>query len=195
LEKKSKNNGRYLKIKKLWKNGVFRSLLLIVIVIGGVFLFEKILVLGLQTNYPLQTPISKSMEPTLKVGDLLVVQGIKNAESVYANPNDGEIIVFRDPRNLNNFIVHRAINKTLRGGAWYFETKGDNNASPDPWSVPENNLIGKVIWHLPLIGYVKIYLGTPIGVAVTVVLLIAILFLEEKISTKNPKNSRDSISK
>jgi len=171
-------------LRKLWKNGLFRSSFLIAIVVLSVLAFREALIFTLKTEYPLQTPVSGSMVPTLNVGDLLIVQGVPDASNVYAHPGDGDIIVFRDPYNPNDLIVHRAIDKLQIGGTWCFTTKGDANPSPDPWRVPESDVVGKVVWHIPYLGYIKIYMGTPIGMLLSIVLLLAILILDSLNATR-----------
>lgn len=182
-EDSGKNRRLVWSLRKLWKNGIFRSAFLIILVVVGVLVFRQALIWGLRTEYPLQTPISGSMRPTLYEGDLLIVQGGFTADQIYAHLNDGDIIVFRDPRNMNDFIVHRAIEKYQQDGVWYFITKGDNNPSQDYWlfprgGVPVSYLIGKVIWHIPYLGYIKIYLGTPTGILITVLLIVIFLLIE-----------------
>ena len=194
------------KVKKLWKNGVFRSVFFIVIVVVGVLAFRQGLILLLRTEYPLQTPVSGSMRPTLNEGDLLIVQGGYSGEEIFAHLGDGDIIVFRSPRNPDDFIVHRAVDKYELQGKWYIVTKGDNNGATiddingiDSWSmsppggiynkpgVPESYLIGKVIWHVPYLGYVKIYLGTPTGLLITALLIVIFLLVENLVSDSREK--------
>ena len=106
---------------------------------------------------------SGSMEPTLKIGDLLIIQGI-TGESIYAHSSDGDIIFFHDPRNYSGIpIVHRSVDKYEVDGTWYIVTKGDNNPTVDDWSwygypkggiynvagVPDSYIIGKVIIIIP----------------------------------------------
>ncbi|MEM2110286.1 MAG: signal peptidase I [Candidatus Bathyarchaeia archaeon] len=207
----SENSKVIRKLKKLWKNGVFRSLCFIVLVILGVLAFREVLVLVLRTEYPLQTPISPSMRPTLNEGDLLIVQGGFSGNDIYAHLGDGDIIVFRDPGNSGNFIVHRAVDKFQIDGVWYIVTKGDNNGMTindvngiDYWpgfprggiyqktGIPESYLIGKVIWHIPFLGYVKIYLGTPTMMLITLILIVAFLLLENLASSSKAKNIEDT---
>jgi len=178
---------------KLFKNGLFGAILLILFALIGSLALQWILALALQTSTPLHTPISRSMEPTLKVGDLLIIHGGLKAEDIYANPKDGDIIVFKNPSNPNGLpIVHRAIEKVQKDGKWYFITKGDNNPFDDRkafgWMVPEDYVIGKVIYVIPKVGYLlrgldetKIYIG---GYAITLrmflmaVDILALLYLE-----------------
>ncbi|KYH39779.1 MAG: hypothetical protein AYL33_007320 [Candidatus Bathyarchaeota archaeon B63] len=159
---------------------VFGVILLLLIALVGSFALQWALAIALQTSTPLHTPISRSMEPTLNVGDLLVIHGGLRGEDIHASPEDGDIIIFRSPRNPDAIpIVHRAIKKIQKDGKWYFETKGDNNNSPDPWLVPEDYIIGKVILVIPKAGYVlrsldevKIHIG---GYSVTLRMLLLAL--------------------
>jgi signal peptidase I len=78
-----------------------------------------------------------SMHPALKADDFVCVANV-SASSVRANPVWGDILVFQRPNaSVTQYpavVVHRAINKTVRpNGMTYFETKGDNNRSPDQW--------------------------------------------------------------
>jgi len=174
---------------KNFKDPLFGAVLLILIAFLGSFTLQWVLAWALQTDTPLHTPISGSMEPTLKIGDLLIIRGGLRAEDIYANPKDGDIIIFRDPRDPNDLpIVHRAIEKFQKDGKWYFRTKGDNNSRPDNWLVPEDYIIGKVIFVIPKAGYflraldeTKIYVG---GYAITLRMflmaidILALLYLE-----------------
>ena len=85
------------------------------------------------------------MEPTLKVGDL-VIRGDKDPEDIKVGEEDGDILILRGPDyyyekgfdpifwgNLEEGtpIIHRAIDKKKIGDKWYFKTKGDNNLVAD----------------------------------------------------------------
>lgn len=103
---------------------------------------------------------SYSMSPTLWQGDIVLVEEVANAGDIVADPENGDIMAFYNPSypdNLDYTVIHRAVDKTYSGGKWYFTTKGDYNSSPDPWSIPENLIIGKVVRRIPLLGYVISY--------------------------------------
>jgi len=190
------------------RSSVFGAVLLILIALLGSLALQWALTLALHTSTPLHTPISGSMEPTLKIGDLLIIRGGLKAEDIHASPKDGDIIIFRNPSDPNDLpIVHRAIKKIQKNGKWYFITKGDNNPFDDyrtfGWMVPEDYIIGKVIFVIPKVGYLlrgldetKIYVG---GYAVTLrmflmaINIIALLYLElteSKENTKEPNSKK-----
>jgi len=91
----------------------------------------------------------------------------------------GDIIVFHKPGSWSELIVHRAVDKYETGDGYYFVTKGDNNGSKDPYPVPEQNLVGKVIGRIPWIGYIRIALGTNTSLILLVVIVLIIIFSDE----------------
>jgi len=146
-----------------------------------------------RAEYPLLAVASGSMIPTLNVGDMILVRGVVNADEI----NQGEIIVFRKPGTTVSFhlpftadtselIVHRAIKKTYYDGTCYFQTKGDNNPIADVWYGPdtlggmlsEKLLIGRVVSWVPWVGHIPLFIRTPTGMFVIVLLFLLILFIE-----------------
>jgi len=110
--------------------------------------------------------ISGSMEPELKVGSLVVTRPIEPKSIVV-----GDIITFRQVSvgDSENMITHRVI-ATGQSSSLYFETKGDANDTPDSFTVPAQNLIGKVCFHAPHWGYFTEFLKTPMGFLFAVVI-------------------------
>ena len=74
-----------------------------------------------------------SMEPTLTIGDAVVVRRVVNPCEIQVGL-DGDIIAFYRPVQ-GDIIIYRAIDKILIDETWYFKTKGDKNVAPDPWLV------------------------------------------------------------
>jgi len=76
-----------------------------------------------------------SMNPTLKAGD--------NLETIpYAGSkiSVGDIVVFH-PRERSRNVVHRVVALGFFG----VKTRGDNNSEADPYVIPPNRIIGKVV--------------------------------------------------
>jgi len=167
-----------MKQSRLLKSEFVKTAILLLIAVISVAGFWLALRAALRTEYPLHAVISGSMIPSLHVGDLVVVQGGLDPCEIYAAPETGDIIVFRKPTDPSEFIVHRAVNKVHRGNSWFFKTKGDSNLSSDNWEVPDDYVIGKVVGRVPLLGYFKIFLGTPGGMAVIVALILILLFMD-----------------
>jgi len=116
----------------------------------------NILQIVLNTRVPIGVVSSDSMEPNLKKGDYVICIGVR-AENIEV----GDIIIFDLPHKSN--IVHRVVNKMKDSdGNWRFLTKGDNNIKPDeePYDIKtwirEENIIGKVIFKVPYIGWITL---------------------------------------
>jgi len=173
------------KLRDALKNDTVKSVLFLVIVLVSVVAFWFGLRAYLQTDSPLLAVASGSMEPTLYKGHLIVVQGVSNACELnvgkYGSANQGDIIVFHRPDTPSELIVHRAIDKYEKGGSWYIVTRGDANPSNDSWGgndLHESYIVGKVVWSVPYLGEIPLFVHTPTGTYVIALLIIVILVLE-----------------
>jgi signal peptidase len=162
-----------------------------IVAFGGI----QVLKVSLKTQYPIMVVVSESMVPTLGVGDFILVGQVSDFDDVVAEPQpEGDILVFLKPGTSDEYIVHRAVEKTNNNGEWYFVTKGDNNAVKDSRLVQESNVMGKVIGNIPILGYFPMFIKTSRGL-ITVVGLMGIVFFadylmpdkkEERIGGKFP---------
>lgn len=98
--------------------------------------------------------LSGSMEPQLKTGAVVITRPIE-PESVVV----GDIITFRTTTVGENLISHRVIG-IEENSPLYFHTKGDVNDDPDPFTVPAQNVVGKICFHIPFLGYATQFLKT-----------------------------------
>lgn len=154
-------------LKKIWS--IVTTVLVAIVVVIAVFLMGA-RILG----YQVFTVISGSMEPEYSVGDLIYVKDV-----------DPESIKVDDPITFvaNEELVvatHRVVRIDAENKCFY--TKGDANETEDSAPVHFNNLIGKPVFAIPLLGYVSQWIqnppGTYIAVAAAVLLLLA-LFLPD----------------
>lgn len=110
--------------------------------------------LGLFKVFP-AVVISGSMRPTFQVGDVAVVLKVRPE-----NIREGEVICFRQGPLPT---LHRAIRIEDRSGRRLFFTKGDANPRPDPQPVGAEQVGGKVVGRIPMVGWVSILLRGAIG--------------------------------
>lgn len=160
------------------------TLLIIIVTILAVFLiFFRPVALGGDTLY--EPVFTGSMEPAVPVGSVAVIKPV--------DPNTlqkGDIICFR--LSGSQSITHRIINITNEG----FITKGDANEDPDTWTVRKENVIGKLIFFIPYIGYIGYFVKTPIGF-LTIIIIPATLLIILEIRNiikyrKEAKNTRST---
>ncbi len=116
-----------------------RKALLVVIALGAA------IVLALHVSGTLLQPpivvVTGSMEPTIMRGDMLFLE----------KPSEirvGDVIAYW---RKGSIVVHRVIAIQAPG---VYRTKGDVSDHPDPWAVPEENVIGRVKLIIPKVGYI-----------------------------------------
>ena len=95
--------------------------------------------------------VSKSMEPTLSIGDIVFVY---KAEFNEAKISD--IIAYFDGEKV---VIHRVYNIDKANGKYmYLVTKGDAVKNPDPVLVSKEMFLGKMAFKIPYMGLAIIYL-------------------------------------
>ncbi|CEN80571.1 signal peptidase I [Paraclostridium sordellii] len=115
------------------------------------------------------TVLSGSMEPEFYPGDMVVT---KHKDKANINVND--IVTYKD--NEGVIITHRIIEETDEG----YITKGDNNNVKDAGILKAENIIGKVKFSIPKIGYVMNFLSDSKVVAIQMVFLAIFIFFYYK---------------
>ncbi|MFQ6020671.1 MAG: signal peptidase I [Candidatus Aenigmatarchaeota archaeon] len=137
-------------LKKIWDKytqGWAGSIIYIILGFIIALLFNAGLGFALNTDTPVVAVFSDSMVPTYFKGDMIIVMNYSNYEDVKI----GDVIVFSVP-DRRYPIIHRIYNIT--NGV--IITKGDHNQYVDPWTTTRNNIHGKAILKIPLLGWVKI---------------------------------------
>lgn len=148
-------------------------LLIIVYTASYGILFSLRFALG--TEFPVVVVEGKSMTPTYYDGDLLIVQGVIDKSKI--DPQK-DIIVFHSPYNWDLLIVHRVIDCLTINSQLHFKTRGDNNLYPDPWYVPERNVIGIVVGKIPAFGLVVTITQSTIGIVFIVSLIVIVIAID-----------------
>jgi len=103
------------------------------------------------------TVLSDSMRPTFERGAVLVVRPVDSA-AIQVD----DVIVFRQAHDATSTVAHRVTAVSGDGSSASFETKGDANEMPDRGPVPAADVVGKVEFHVPLLGYAARHLRTPL---------------------------------
>jgi signal peptidase I len=196
-------------LKKLWKNEYVQTAVVIGLIALAVFGFWYGSQVVLNTPYPALAVVSGSMcipydsacdgwshpfARTLHIGDLIIVQGVSPADLNTNYPNS-DIIVFHQPDNPDELIVHRIVAVDDINGTLYFRTKGDGNSavkwpntpSPseyDPWQtngvpgVRQDLVVGKVVMRIPWLGHLVLFMRNSVGLPIVVALIIIIVIIE-----------------
>ncbi len=101
-----------------------------------------------------------SMEPALPVGSVMFVAPVDGRDV-----RVGDIVSYRlpDMTPSETRVTHRVVDVIREEGGLAFRTKGDANDAPDNYIVPASEVLGRVRWHIPWLGYLAPYLRTPVG--------------------------------
>ena len=128
--------------------------------------------------------LSGSMEPNIPVGAIVITEEVE-PETIAV----GDVITYR--LSGDTMVTHRVTvnDKTAK----QLTTKGDANNVEDGSPVSYNQVVGHVAGFVPFIGYIAIYIRTPLGIAgICAVLFVLILltFLPEVLSKAGKKEEK-----
>ena len=124
-----------------------------VLVIGALLLTTFFKTPG---NYAVKIVKSGSMEPAIKTGSVIVIKP-------GAEYKVGDIITFGKDDKRNIPTSHRINAVRMLQGKMIYTTKGDANNAPDAKEILQNEIIGKVVFKIPYLGYVLDMAKKPIG--------------------------------
>lgn len=120
-------------------------------------------------NYKVLIVQSGSMEPAIKVGSLVVSKPVGQYQV-------GDIITFNSNQTL---ITHRLHHIELKVAGPLYTTKGDANNGPDKNKVSAKQVVGKVFFELPYIGYAVDAAKSPLGFLSIIVVPAAVIIYDE----------------
>ena len=113
-------------------------------------------------KFGLYTIISPSMEPNVKVYDVVVDLNVFNQNDI----KKGDIITFVSNSNVSKglTVTHRVVDIiSNEDGTKSYITKGDNNLKADQATVNINDVLGKVLFKIPQLGRVQFLIADKFG--------------------------------
>lgn len=148
-------------------NLLLALLFIILLAVSGLLLIPRFL------GYKTMAVVSGSMEPAISVGSTVYAKAVAIEDLA-----EGDVISFR--AGDDTIITHRvqAIDRENNR----ISTKGDANSSIDGDPVSISAVVGKVMLTIPYLGYLGMYIKTPIGIAIicgVVLLLVLLLYLPD----------------
>ena len=155
-------------------------IMIILLAIAGILLLPSLI------GYESMAVLSGSMEPNIGVGSVVFAKEV-DAEKLEV----GDVITFSLSGNTR--VTHRIVE--IDANRKCVITKGDANEVVDGNPVPFDKIIGRVNFHVPLLGYVSIYIKTPIGIAAicgVLFVMIVLNFLPDIINGDKEKEKKKS---
>jgi len=170
------------------RSDLVKTSFLMILVVGATFGGYGLFMLAMGTTSPLVVVTSESMEPTLYRGDLAVIQA-RAPDQIHL----GDIVVYQDTTYMpGTAIIHRVVSINVINGTYYYTTKGDHNPSADPGTRTYSEIVGVVIFVVPQLGNVSLFLRTPLGLLLIVAVFLAILFVPEAACKKKEHTEAES---
>lgn len=123
-------------------------------------------------NFKLLSVLSGSMEPTIHTGSVVVVK----PESSY---KVGDIITFGKNTKTEVPTTHRIAEMKIVSGEAVYKTKGDANNAEDSTETPQKEIIGKVLFSIPWLGYIVDFVKKPMGLMLVIVIPAVIIVYDE----------------
>ena len=161
---------------------------ILVLIVLSLILIYNVTIIFKSILYPNETPdffgmktyvvASGSMEPKLKIGDVVVVK-----ETDKVNLIEGDIISFRQGQKV---ITHRINSILTVNGLTMYQTKGDNNNTYDNELVRYEEIEGKLIFKLSFLGNILLFLQQR-NIIIVVIIIFYVLILWEGTKKKKTK--------
>jgi len=123
-------------------------------------------------NIDIKIVQSGSMEPSIKTGGLVIIKP-------FSEYHIGDVIMFGEDTKTKVPTTHRIVADEVRSGVFYYTTKGDANEDPDPQQVKQSEVIGKVLFSIPYLGYVLDFAKKPMGFILLIGVPAAIVVFDE----------------
>lgn len=127
-----------------------------------------------------------SMYPTYPVGSIILVY-----PTDFSQLSVGDVITFTIEGNTT--VTHRI--HTINNQSKTIITKGDNNNTPDKKSINANDILGKVVFSIPYLGYISVFADTIYGkitifaIALFVVAMVVYNFINAIIKKRLPEDT------
>lgn len=173
---------------------ILTTVVLVILVVAVLFFFGTRLMgktPSIFGNYVFRVS-SESMEPTLKVGDVILVHSVK-AEDIHK----GDIITYTAQvgEMRGREITHRVVlEPVVTDGSYHYQTQGDAPGAPLDPEISYSQVRGKFVIKLAVIGWFFNAISTPIGMVIFIGLII-LLFGYEMISLLVSYKSIDTLDK
>ncbi len=152
-------------------------------VAGNIFLLLTILTLTFFLLAPrlfdlkFFTVIGGSMEPTIPLGSVVAIRPVAASDIQVA-----DIIMYGGPETsrATPSVIHRVVAvESSAEGKPTFITRGDNNGSEDYLVVYPEDVVGRVWFHIPFLGYIRGYGQTqPLFLALVGIPAVALMGME-----------------
>ncbi len=156
------------KAGKIFINTIYLAVVLVVLTTALLFVGTKVDLLG----YEVKIVKSGSMEPAIHTGSIIVIA----PGQTYGI---GDVVTYGKDTRSHIPVTHRIVEKRGEGSLATYITKGDANEDKDTKAVGGKDVIGKVAFSIPYLGFVIEFARTPLGFLLLIGLPALLIILDE----------------
>jgi signal peptidase I len=142
------------------------ALVLLVVAVLGLVLAVN---LGPRLGHDFVVIRGGSMEPAIHLGAVTEVSQVAPADL-----RPGDVVTLKAADGV--VVSHRITRILAQPNGTFIETRGDANAAVDPVLTPVSDVMGRVDFSIPVVGYLIYLLTLPIGVLSVLGLALTLLF-------------------
>jgi signal peptidase len=145
------------------------------IVLGAIIFVALLLIVStfpITGNIKMLSVLSGSMEPTIHTGSVVIIR----PESSY---KVGDVITFGQNTKTDIPTTHRIAEMKIVEGSAIYKTKGDANNVEDSTETPAKEVIGKVLFSIPYLGYIVDFVKKPVGLMLVIVIPAVVVIYDE----------------
>ncbi len=145
------------------------------ILVGFLILIALLLIVSvfpITGNFKVLTVLSGSMEPTIKTGAIVAAKPANDYKI-------GDIITFWPNTKTQPPVTHRIFDIEVQGGEPVYITKGDANNASDTREITKNDVLGKVLFSVPYLGYVVDFAKKPVGFILIIAVPALVIIFDE----------------
>jgi signal peptidase len=136
--------------------------------IAAIAILLIVSVIPVPGNIKFMVVLSGSMEPQIKTGSVVMTKPASNY-------NVGDIITFGPYSKTKAPTTHRITE--VKGDVYI--TKGDANNAPDARQISQKDIIGKVMFDVPYLGYVVSFVRKPLGFLLILIIPALVIVFDE----------------
>ena len=156
-------------------NIIYKIGIVVLLIVAFVVVLSTLNIPG---NIKILSVQSGSMEPSIHTGSVVIVK----PSSTYVK---GDIITVNEQTNKNGTVTHRIFDIELKDGKNIYVTKGDANNAVDLEKRLPENIIGKVVFTIPLLGYLVSFAKTREGLFILVIVPSLVIIFSELINVRD----------
>lgn len=131
--------------------------------------------------------VTESMEDYIMAGDVIIV---KEVDPTTLKVDD--VITFFDPLgNGTTTVTHRIVDVVNDENGLWFQTKGDNNNTPDTELVEADAVVGIYVFRIPLVAHIALFMQTVPGLIVSIFVPLSAFIAYDLIRRKQYEKNKD----